>query len=137
MPVARHGRAGRQGISIVEALVAIAILSSSIIPIILFLSAGTETVRGTRDASGAAFVANRTFEELRARPFDEVLALPKNQALASVDLGAITYRRTLQVAPMAPDSGLRAVLLWLKVEWARDRRKTLSYEVGTVLSDVR
>ena len=120
----------------VEALIAIAILSSSIIPVILFLSVGTETVRGTRDASGAAFVANRTFEELRAGSFDDLLARP-NQTLASVDLGAITYRRTLIVAPLAPDSGLRAALLWLKIEWARDRRKMLAYEVGTVLSEVR
>lgn len=126
----------RRGLSVVEALVAIAILSSSIIPIILFLSVGTESVRGTRDASGAAFVANRTFEELRARPFDEVFAA-KALPLASVDLGAITYRRTLSVAPLAPDSGLRAALVWLKVEWARDRRKVLAYEVGTVLSEVR
>lgn len=117
---------------------AIAILSSSIIPIILFLSLGTETARGTRDASGAAFVANRTFEELRAQPFDAVLALAKSPApLAGMDLGAITYRRTLTVSPLAPDSGLRACLLWLKVEWARDRRKVLAYEVGTVLSEVR
>src|SRR5213078_1907781 len=99
------------------------------------LSAGSETVRGTRDASGAAFVANRTFEELRAKPFDEVVAASKAGPLASVDLGAITYRRTLTVSPLAPDSGLRAALLWLKVEWARDKRKTLAYEVGTVLSE--
>jgi hypothetical protein len=127
----------RGGLSVVEALVAIAILSSSIIPIILFLSVGTETVRGTRDISGAAFVANRTFEELRARPFDDVLGSPRSRSLPSIDLGAITYRRTLSVSPLAPESGLRAVLLWLKVEWARDRRKTLNYEVGTVLSEVR
>ena len=127
----------RRGLSVVEALVAIAILSSSIIPVILFLSVGTETVRGTRDASGAAFVANRTFEELRTRPFDELLNGPKTQQLPPLDLGAITYKRTLQVAPLAPELGLRAALLWLKVEWARDRRKMLAYEVGTVLSEVR
>jgi hypothetical protein len=118
--------------------VAFAILSSSIIPIILFLSLGTETVRGTRDASGAAFVANRTFEELRAQPFDAVLALAKAAGpMPNLDLGAITYRRTLTVSPLAPEAGLRACLLWLKVEWARDQRKVLAYEVGTVLSEVR
>lgn len=126
----------RRGLSVVEALVAVAILSSSIIPVILFLSVGTETVRGTRDASGAAFVANRTFEELRAGSFDELLS-GKLAALGSVDLGAITYKRTLTVTPLAPETGLRAVLLWLKVEWARDKRKMLAYEVGTVLSEVR
>lgn len=126
----------RRGLSVVEALIALAILSSSIIPVILFLSVGTETVRGTRDASGAAFVANRTFEELRAQAYDDLIGR-KDAALPSVDLGTITYRRTLTVTPLAPDSGLRAALLWLKVEWARDRRKMLAYEVGTVLSEVR
>lgn len=127
----------RRALSVVEALVAFAILSSSIIPIILFLSLGTESVKGTRDASGAAFVANRTFEELRSQPFDALVAGAKTQTLSNLELAGTSYRRTLAINPLAPDAGLRAALLWLKVEWTRDKGKTLSYEVGTVLSEVR
>ena len=124
--------------SLVEALVAIAILSSSIIPIILFLSVGTETVRGTRDTAGAVFVANRTLEELRALPQDGLPeAARRIQASPNIDLGPITYRRTLTLTPTTEKSGIAGALAWLRVEWARDRRKTMAYEVGTFLSDVR
>jgi hypothetical protein len=128
----------RLAITVVEALVALAILSSAIIPIVLFLSTGTETVRGTRDTAGAVFVANRTFEELRALPFDQLSLAASRVATASdIALGPIHYRRTLTMTPLGERSLMKAYLAWLKIEWFRDRKKVLAYEVGTVLSDVK
>jgi len=118
--------------------VALAILSSSIFPIVLFLSSGTETVRGTRDTAGAVFVANRTFEELRSVPFDRLVqTAARITASSEIAVGPIQYRRTLTLTPLGERSLLKGYLGWLKVEWSRDRKKVLAYEVGTVLSDVR
>jgi hypothetical protein len=131
-------RGDRAGISLVEVLGAIAILSAFILPIILFLSVGTETVRGTRNTAGAVFAANRTFEELRNEPYDTAVGdRPRVMSLPDLAVGPVSYRRTLTVTPFFARTGLRAGLLWLKIEWARDRRRTLAYEVGTVVSDVR
>lgn len=140
-PVETHWRSldrSRSGLGLMDLLVAMAILSSAIIPVSLVLTSGPQTVRGAREASGAELVARRTLEELRAYPLDR-LGDYARQVKASPDLavGPVSYRRFVTLRDLGPRSGLRATLAWVRVDWTRDSTRTLSFEVGTVLSDVR
>lgn len=131
-----------------EILMALAIFSFAIIPLSLFLRTGSETVVGTRDLSGAVFVAQSTLEQCRSLPFELLLRDPAQplppgtetlpEAFArqpTVKVGPVEYQRTLEVQAV-PGQELDARLVTVRVTWKR-RKKDLAYQVWTVISSTR
>lgn len=138
----------RRGLTLLEVLIAAAILSCAVIPLVLVVNTGGETVRGTRDVSGAVFVAQQTLERMRTYDFDDLdesdprCEDPSKSAERQlneegvVEVGAVVFYRKVDVRPVSADRSLQARLATVKVHWEREG-KTLAYEVSTVLSSVK
>lgn len=134
--------------TLLEVLIAAAILSCAVIPLVLVVNTGSETVRGTRDVSGAIFVAQQTLEACRKYDFHDLDAAdpkcedPSRSAETElngqgvVEMGPLVFYRKVDIRPVSADASLQARLATVRIDWKRDD-KHLNYEVSTVLSSVK
>lgn len=136
----------RRGVTLTEILVAVAVLSFALLPLMGFLRTGGRGVTGTRDIAAAAYLASQALEELRAWTFEELAeedppnpegrpsaeARMNAEERARVEISGIRFEREVEVVPLADAAGPPAKLATVTVRWTRGETP-LHYQVTTVI----
>ncbi len=140
----------RQGVTLSEILVAVAILAFALVPIFSFMRTGSRGVQGTRDVAAAAYLAAQALESLRAWPFARLaeedppdptgtLTGPSGEetfrdpARREVTMSGVRFLREVDVKPLYPAGGPELKLVKVRVTWKRGEAD-LHYEATTAVS---
>lgn len=105
----------------VELLIALAVTTIGLTGVMSMHSSSARANRLAKETTAATSICDRSMEELRGISVDEIVTtlgagvLPLQTALADVDLGPVTYARTLIADEVAGTPGL--VRFRIEVEW--------------------
>ncbi|MBI4866271.1 MAG: type II secretion system protein [Candidatus Wallbacteria bacterium] len=144
-----RARRDLRGITLLELMMAIAILSFALLPLSMVMRSGSKTVEGTRDIAGAVCFAQATLEQCRSYPYELLRREPGTPAgeetaeeamkrAATFTMGRITYTRQVTIRPVSAGSGFDGRLMHLRITWQpKDGEKPFEYETWSVFSDVK
>lgn len=129
----RCRREDRRAVSLVELLLALAIVAAAVIPIVSSYASGTLAVQQSVNVTRAVHLAAGQLDRLRARPFAELVALPARQPLDAAALPR-PFEGEVERADLAPGELLR---LTVRLRWSPTEKLTEKVELSTFVLDPR